>query len=336
MTLGALTAGGGAAAQVETEVDVEPDWRRKPSSEDLLAVWPREALRQGRGGKAVVACKVTVQGRLYECRALSEKPEGSGFGMAAVALTAQFVMTPAIKAGKPVAYDSVKIPINFTWPGGPGGGGGPSRKVVSNVAWSEAPTYSQVADAFPAKSREKRVGGSATVSCTFKSDGRLKGCDTLGETPWNGGFGSAAKGLMPLFLGPTKFSDGAPITNASTQIVVTFPVEMIDNPKPIIGKPQWAQLPSAQRLQSVVPPEAIKTGVTTARVVLACTVATGGSLDNCKVDREEPLGQGLGAATLELSKDFRLTIWTAEGLPTVGGTVRVPLRFEAPEAPAKP
>ncbi|MDB5422618.1 MAG: putative TonB protein, partial [Phenylobacterium sp.] len=77
----------------------------------------------------------------------------------------------------------------------------------------------------------------------------------------------------------------------------------------------------------------------TVQVMLACVVQQGGGVSDCTVQREQPAGIGVGQAALALATHFRLTTWTAEGLPTVGGTVKIPLRYEGGDtapAPAKP
>jgi hypothetical protein len=41
---------------------------------------------------------------------------------------------------------------------------------------------------------------------------------------------------------------------------------------------------------------------------------------------------GIGQAALALAPTFRLSTWTAEGLPVVGGAINIPLRYEAKAA----
>ena len=48
-----------------------------------------------------------------------------------------------------------------------------------------------------------------------------------------------------------------------------------------------------------------------------------------------PAGLGYGEAAMKLSPYFRLAVWTDEGLPTVGGTVSIPLRFDLDSAMAE-
>ena len=68
---------------------------------------------------------------------------------------------------------------------------------------------------------------------------------------------------------------------------------------------------------------------------LGGAVQAGGGVGDCKVVSEDPGGVGLGDAAMALTGAFRLTTWTTEGLPTVGGRVRIPLRYE-PGAAAEP
>jgi protein TonB len=93
-------------------VVTNPDWIRKPTAQNMFLVWPREALREGVSGRALIQCTVTVQGSLRDCLVLSENPAAMGFGQAALALTPQFLMRPGTIDGKPVE-SSIRVPIAF-------------------------------------------------------------------------------------------------------------------------------------------------------------------------------------------------------------------------------
>lgn len=332
------------AAQAQSK-DAPADWVKRPTPEDLMAVWPREAWRTGLGGRAVISCRVSLQGALFGCIVEQETPAGAGFGAAAIALTPQLLMRPEIKGGKPVV-SSVRIPVNFQKPdistgtripGDRGQGAVLSRPVLTNVAWASAPTYAQVAAAYPEKARKAAVGGRATLSCQFKAGGKLGSCDTISEEPRGQGFAAAARSLIPHFVGPETLSDGRGPSGAVTQIAFVFAPEMLDPTKRVIGKPQWAALPSGDDFMAGYPRAAAEAGIKMARVALSCVVGEGGLITDCTLASEEPAGLGFGAAALALVKSFKVRPWTAEGLPTVGGTVRVPIRYQLPdEEPAAP
>jgi hypothetical protein len=331
---------GSAVAQ-----DVPPSWLKKPTAQDLLGVWPSAALKSGEGGKAVIECIVTLQGALRACTPIWETPPGAGFGAAGVTLSAQFLMKPGTHNGQP-AEATVKIPIN--WAGTVRGSGSRVKqpigrnldtdKVVSSIRWIQAPSFSDVLAAYPEKARAEKTNGRATLDCSFTRTGTLTHCNVLQETPGLFGFGAAARRLAPKFVGPITDGKGASLYGARVQLPFVFAAESLSATSPVIGRPQWAAIPSGDELMAAYPSDAAKAGVLKARVVLSCQVIADGALSGCAVASEDPVGHGIGKATLALSPTFRLGIWTPEGLPSIGGTVRVPIRYDITDkdGPAKP
>lgn len=307
--------------------DREVDWLKRPTSDDIQAVWPTEALRRGLGGKATVGCIATLQGTLRACQVLSEEPAEAGFGGAALALTRQFVMRPALKDGQPIE-STVRIPINFprfavgmTAPQ-------PSKRsrIYTQLPWRQAPTVSDVLAAYPAKARAAKIGGVAALDCEIKKDGSLGNCRALREAPKGYGFLDAAKTLAPKFVTPTTDGKIESIAGSRSHVTIAFTASALDSP--VIGRPRWTAVPAISDLAAVVPPEAKKVKVYKARVVMTCRVAAEGKVENCGVTSEDPAGLGYGQAATSLSPYFRLAVWTDEGLPSVGGTVNIPLRFD--------
>ncbi|MBI1199732.1 MAG: TonB family protein [Phenylobacterium sp.] len=313
------------------EFDKRPDWLRRPSPNDLLTVYPKEAFHRGTSGRAVINCIVTVQGALRDCVAISETPAGAHFGDSAIALTPQFTMKPATRKGVPV-LSVVSIPVNFAMPGGMGGSA-PSKTVVPpDLPWVEAPTFADVAAAYPEKARKDRRGGHATLSCAMREDGRLNGCSVIASEPRGYGFDKAAKSLSKLF----RFEVSTPKDRKAThsivlQMPITFDPKMIDGEEPVVGKPHWSRMPNAEQMRAVLPNA---DGTMAGRAVIRCVVQPRGVVGECKVLSEEPEGAGLGQAALALAPTFGLTTWTAEGLPVVGGFVSIPLRFQPAPPPA--
>lgn len=310
-------------------MDKAPDWLRKPSSNDLMTVWPRAARAAGIDGQAVIFCLVSTQGALFDCGVRSEKPLGAGFGSAAIALTPQFLMRPASLKGQPVV-SMVSIPLNFHT-GGAMSDVGAQKVVQPAMAWPAAPSYADVVAAYPQKAREANIGGRATVNCSFDRDGRLRSCQTLTEQPKGQGFGEAAKALTKRFRAYPTYPDGKSVAGSVVTVPFVFDPNMLTNAKPVVGKPNWAGIPTVEQITAALG-KADRPG--TSRVAINCTVQPGGSVADCSVDSESPSGVGLGAAALTLAPNFKLSTWTAEGLPIVGGSVRIPLRYEGGAAPA--
>lgn len=314
--------------------DKEPGWLRKPTPSELMSVWPKDAWARAQGGKAVVNCLVSLQGALFDCAVVSESPEGSHFGAAALTLTPQLLMTPGVLDGRP-AVTPVSIPFNFEMPKwvkpstfmGTGSG-----VALAAAAWLGAPSYADVVAAYPAKARAEKLGGRATLNCEFDKLGAIGHCGTLAEEPKHEGFADAARTLAKAFHAAPTGADGKTIGGTRVQIPVVFDPAMLEGGQPVVGKAQWAGTPSAEETTAAFGKLAV-TGTT--RVRLACTVQQGGSVSDCKVVTEDPAGQGVGQAALSLAPHFRLTTWTAEGLPTVGGTINIPLRYEAGKAEPK-
>ena len=306
-----------------------PDWLRRPSSEDLLVVWPREAWRKGKGGKATIACIATVQGVLRACEVASESPAGAGFGGAALALSRQFVMKPALLNGVPVEA-TVRIPINFESPGGETGSylrpsGNP---VYAQLPWRKAPTVAEVLAAYPAKARAANVGGTVVLDCKITEAGGLSNCRTIRDDPDGFGFASAARGLTDRFETPTRTDKDESIVGGRAHVTIAFSASSLTNATPAIGKPKWVAGPRVNDIAAVMPAAAKAAKVYAARVVMDCTVVANGLVDGCKVASQDPAGLGYDTAALSLTRYFALAVWTEEGLPTVGGAVRIPLRFD--------
>ncbi|MDO9429719.1 MAG: energy transducer TonB, partial [Phenylobacterium sp.] len=228
-------------AQAEEHFDVRPDWLKRPNGEDVLAVWPREAWEKGLGGRASIRCRITLQGALADCSVLSEEPAGAGFGVAAIALSPQFLLKPGIRDGKAVE-STLKIPIIFKAPDLPMGSYIPGAGTIGNsvaltkVPWMDAPTYDEVVAAYPKKARERGLSGRATLDCEFKADGRLENCNAIQEEPKSQGFAAAAKAIAPRFLGPQVLPNGASTKGVATQITFVFDSNMLDPVKRVVGK----------------------------------------------------------------------------------------------------
>ncbi|MGH6911666.1 MAG: energy transducer TonB, partial [Phenylobacterium sp.] len=93
-----------------------PYWLRKPSGDDIAAVYPREAALRGLDGAGAIQCEVGPQGSMTSCVIVEESPAGYGFGLAALKLSTRFKLKPMERDGVPVSGGTIKIPIRFRLP----------------------------------------------------------------------------------------------------------------------------------------------------------------------------------------------------------------------------
>lgn len=342
-----LAAAGAARAAAADDHFTPPGWLKKPTRDDLLGVWPLAAVKQAINGRAVISCAVTLQGTLRDCDVASESPPGAGFGRAALALTPQLLFKPATEDGTPVE-SKINIPINF-----------PklddetraalSRRSVEHLGsripqgvntayykfavWDAAPTVADIVAAYPKKARAEKITGHATLDCGIARNRGLEDCRVITEFPRGEGFGAAARSLASKFRAPVVTGNAAPSAGTRTDLPFTFSPDTLTEGSPLIGKPQWSGTPTADDFTAAFPKAAATAGVLKARVVLSCLVTPAGGVTDCSTTSEDPPGLGFGSAAASLADKFRLTTWTGEGLPTAGGRVSIPIRYELQQAP---
>jgi protein TonB len=87
----------------------------------------------------------------------------------------------------------------------------------------------------------------------------------------------------------------------------------------------WLQRPTGQDFSRFYPARALERNME-GRVQLRCVVSADGRI-TCTVISEDPSGWGFGQAALQISHSFRMAAQTADGRPTSGGQVTVPLTF---------
>lgn len=218
----------------------DPDWDKRPSGDDLYRYFPEKAMNRGIAGRALIACKVAVDGYLRRCLILDEAPADQNFGDAAVRMAEKrlFHMKPMSLMGKPVADQVVFIPVFFVPPDAagaprldfrpgdnallltPDAGGGikcPTAALPGQmckphvVAWAEQPAFDEVKAA-------GALDGLTQLNCQVQADGRLGDCRVLGLT--SPPAVQAAQGIAAGLLVEPKSEDGA--TSAGMRVVVTL------------------------------------------------------------------------------------------------------------------
>jgi len=113
----AISAVSGPCWAVETARAVKPsEWRARPTGDMASRYYPDRAQRMEVGGRAVVDCRVTPEGKLEDCKVLSESPAEYGFGDAALRLTRFMELAPPSR--KDVRKGRLRriIPVGFAVP----------------------------------------------------------------------------------------------------------------------------------------------------------------------------------------------------------------------------
>jgi TonB family protein len=99
-------------------------WIKKPTGDDMVRLYPAEALARNLTGDVLMACKVGADGRLNGCAIVRAdvSSDGSapaadpGFGAATLELAKLFQMEPTDRQGAPTAGTVIHIPVRFRLP----------------------------------------------------------------------------------------------------------------------------------------------------------------------------------------------------------------------------
>lgn len=309
--------------------DANPDWLRKPTGQDLANVFPKKAIEDGRAGKATIACQVTVEGFLQNCKVTSESPKDYNFGAAGLQLAPQFRMTPKIRGGKAVPGGSVTIPINWGAPN-------PSSlmsstTIVLDPPWTRVPTQAEVDAAWP-KDAAGLASGQAALRCALDKTGVLRGCNVISESPRGRGFGKAAQALARDFRITFAPEDAKSVKNFKIDVPFRFRDPALPDARKLT-KPRWIRTLSPEGMVAVYPEAAIKAGVKTGVGAATCTVTATGELTDCQAAREEPAGLDFGAAAIKAAAVMRMNPWTKEGDAVEGLRITLPITFTLEDLP---
>ncbi len=98
-----------------TEADRAPGWLVRPDGDKIARFYPDRAQREETEGAVTLVCVAGLDTRLQDCKVASESPPDYGFGEAALKLSADMRMAPAIRQGLPVP-SVVRVPLAFRMP----------------------------------------------------------------------------------------------------------------------------------------------------------------------------------------------------------------------------
>ena len=170
-----------------------------PSPDPVLAFYPNAALQRGISGSATLNCARTEHGGFANCRVEAERPNGEGFGHAAMALAAKAVECPALSLRRsqrmsgPVYFAFSASPLFITpnplrpdWP-------------IVQGRWLQLPTGDDMAATYPAKAWQRHVDGYGAIVCAGRETGLMGNCIIVDEAPEGWGFGYATLQLSRRF-----------------------------------------------------------------------------------------------------------------------------------------
>ena len=324
---------------------------------EFASVWPRAAYEAQIQGEVMLLCDVDRHGLAEHCDVGSETPAGKGFGEAALELRPTFKLTPAHDASGPID-STMRIAIEFTPPhpqvtvlgadlpvadcGGMGKPcpewhviGNPLNRrnitMVDNPVWTAAPTFDDVAQAYPA--RAGGVEGYAVVHCEVQHTGALGACQITKEAPERRGFGPAATALARKFRVDAAIATARPHDDLWVDVAVRFPAPGAP-PDRSVDSPRWVAGFDPDQALAVYPAEAAAKGVVTGRGVARCVVAPGGALTDCTPEAGDPAGLGFSEAAAKLAATMRMNPWTPAAAPVDGAVVDVAIRLNLKAPPA--
>jgi TonB family protein len=119
-------------------------------------------------------------------------------------------------------------------------------------------------------------------------------------------------------------TDPRPVIGLLLALAVTARARAADdNPSssppaaPQAGIADMVEQPDNAEMHVNFPPWARRNHIT-GKVVFRCVVAPDGALADCRILAEDPLGDGFGQATLNITQYWRFRPRTADGAPTAG------------------
>ena len=319
------------AAQAPQQL-TRPDWVRRPTGDDVARVYPMGAQLRDLNGKAEMTCQVAADGRLHDCKVVSEAPAGFGFGEATLRLARYFQIRPGSTPGA-LEGAQVNIPVQFVITDG----ATQWVRQLESPEWTAAPTFADVARAYPSKGAGSV--GLVTLRCPLGDDGAVRSrCDTLGEAPTYKDFAQSARALAPLFhIDPRSevLKQDRPLWVKLTFRLAPADSDEVRNRR--IADPRWVAAPTPDEIRQRFPVQAMAKGVTGGRGVASCTVAADGAMTACKPVPGQPDGPAFSEAAVAIASMVRMSPWTNSGGPVDGAVVNLPIRFElTPVASAPP
>ncbi|HEY3947405.1 hypothetical protein [Phenylobacterium sp.] len=294
-------------------------------SHAIMIAYPSHAYESTQDGRVALNCRIDTHGLAEWCEIGSETPSGVGFGKIALQMRPLFKLPPAkdpndtAMRSVAVLFRSSESRISSETIPNPALVGAIPLTMVNNPVWSEAPTFGEVARAYPAHGGG--VEGYAVEHCGVGGNGLLYHCWTLAEFPANRGFGLAAHRLSREFrLAPSSLAEKSDFPPWVDIPIRMPPPSALQSRK--VDAPIWVSGFDA-RHPKVFPAEAAAKGLTAGRGVAHCRVAGNGVLRACTAEPGQPDGLGFSQAAVKLASTLKANLWSRDGGPVAGGEVDV-------------
>ncbi len=322
-----------AVLDVDVTYDEKPDWLSKPDYDQMMAVYPRQALKRGISGVAVVKCIIQTSGLTRACSVVKEDHSGLGFGPAAVVLSRAFLFKPAVKGGQPVEAE-ISVPVNFVTDGTPDGSGHMQDSVeaftvLGGAVWSKTPSVAQILDEIDKKVGDKFADGKVVLQCHLdKKSGKLSGCIVGNASPGMAQFSTVAKSLTSDFQ-----ADPTVLNSVKGNVLVNLAFAFPDMSSPewskrYLAHPRWIKTISPDPDKATFPEAAAKAGLKTGAATVDCVVGSDGALGQCQVVSESSPNVGFGGMAVRIAEAFAANPWDDDGLPVGGAHVRMPIQMD--------
>ncbi|MDB5470918.1 MAG: hypothetical protein JWR84_2478 [Caulobacter sp.] len=318
LALSLLLASSAIAAPPASE---EARLAANPMDSDLMDAFPEKARGQNIMAQVTMRCTIDAAGKARRCETLKEDPYGLGFGEAGTGLMERKGrFKPRRIDGQAVDGGQVEVSVHI-WPR-------PGRKASpllhSEPVWASVASFEDMAAAWPAG----QPGDEAVVvlRCTMRSAGDLKNCLAI-----NGAEKAsvdAARSLSDRFR--VRLTRDEASFYAGWDVILSLRLLNPAGPAAAdrrVTAPDWTTFPDERALQAVYPARAASAGIRSGRGVADCLVAADGSLTDCRVAGERPDSLGFGEASLQVASQMKLGLWSADGRPTVGSRIRLPIDF---------
>lgn len=305
-------------------------WASVPTPAQVQAAWPSAARARGQDGQARLDCRTTHRGGLEDCRVVGEAPADQGFGAAALSLAGLFRV-----AEHPPERLPERLSFSVAFDPRPG----LANQVWEDFGASVARARARIS-AGPRPNGPLAVNGSSRLRCQVGQGGLLEACIVLESTPPDPEVARQVFENLDLVRAPAWTKAGR--STIGSPVEVTVQGGALANPRlapdPPVAPPIVAAGVLDYRPQVLVSspldmsryfPDRAQRMEVNGRVLLTCAGVKDGHPDGCEVTAEYPLDYGFGDAALRMSRVFRYSPRSIDGVRT-DEALTIPLAFSIP------